>query len=237
MTRIEFLSETGSTNADLKARLLAGEPLAEGFWLVARRQTAGRGREGRTWFDGAGNFMGSTLVRPGPGDPPAPSLALVAGLAVREAVVAYLPDASAAVLKWPNDLLVGGGKIAGMLLEGVEGAIVAGIGVNLATAPVIAGRATTSLQQAGEVPTPDAFAARLADCFASEVERWRQFGLDLLLRRWTAAAHPVGTALRVIAPGGGIMEGEFAGLDPGGALRLRLADGSARVIHAADVEL
>ena len=145
MTRIEFLSETGSTNADLKARLLAGEPLAEGFWLVARRQTAGRGREGRTWFDGAGNFMGSTLVRPGPGDPPAPSLALVAGLAVREAVVAYLPDASAAVLKWPNDLLVGGAKIAGMLLEGVERVIVAGIGVNLATAPVIAGRATTSL--------------------------------------------------------------------------------------------
>ena len=76
---IETVAATGSTNADLAARLGAGEALGEGFWLIADRQRAGRGRQGRVWEDGFGNFMGSTLVRRMGGDPPAPSLSLAAG--------------------------------------------------------------------------------------------------------------------------------------------------------------
>lgn len=237
MTQFQFLAETGSTNADLKARLLSGEPFAEGFWLIADRQTRGRGREGRDWIDGQGNFMGSTLVRPSPGDPPVPSLALVAGLAVCGAVASFIPDDAKAMLKWPNDVLVAGAKIAGILLEGVESAIIVGIGVNLVSAPEIAGRATTSLGKSGRAPARDAFAVTLADCFAEELDRWRRFGLGALIQRWTCAAHPEGTPLRVIEPGGMIAHGTFAGLDPDGALCLRLADGATRVIHAADVEL
>ena len=93
---IAFAEQTGSTNADLAAALRTGEGWAEGRWLVARRQTAGRGRQGRAWFDGAGNFMGSTVVRlvgpeQGVGPPPA-SLSFVAALAVRDACAAALGD-------------------------------------------------------------------------------------------------------------------------------------------------
>jgi BirA family biotin operon repressor/biotin-[acetyl-CoA-carboxylase] ligase len=124
---IETVAVTGSTNADLLARLAAGEPLGDGFWLVARRQNAGRGRLGRVWNDGAGNFMGSGVVRLSPGEPHAGSLALVAGLAVHEAVAPYVPAPHRAMLKWPNDLLVDGAKLAGILLERVGDAVVVGM--------------------------------------------------------------------------------------------------------------
>ena len=89
---IAFAEQTGSTNADLAAALRTGEGWAEGRWLIARRQTAGRGRQGRAWFDGAGNFMGSTVVTLGEGGPPPASLSFVAALAVRDAAAAALPD-------------------------------------------------------------------------------------------------------------------------------------------------
>ncbi|HBM06461.1 MAG TPA: biotin--[acetyl-CoA-carboxylase] ligase, partial [Erythrobacter sp.] len=83
---IRFVTETGSTNSDLAAQVRAGEVVAEGHWLVADRQVAGRGRQGRSWFDGSGNFMGSTAVRISPRDPAPATLALVAGVAAYEAV-------------------------------------------------------------------------------------------------------------------------------------------------------
>ena len=114
---IRTLPQTGSTNADLLAALRAGERVGEGEWLVAGRQTAGRGRQGRDWFDGAGNFMGSTIVRLSPRDPSPATLALVAGVAVHETVLPQLAQPSALAIKWPNDLLYAGAKLAGILLE------------------------------------------------------------------------------------------------------------------------
>lgn len=230
---IEFVAETGSTNADLAARLAGGAHVAEGTWLVADRQTAGRGRSGRTWFDGRGNFMGSTVVHERHGDPPLASLALVAGLAVREAVASHAPGA---LLKWPNDVLVGPAKLAGILLERTGAAVVVGIGVNLAAAPPLEDRASAALADFGAAPSRNAFAADLARLFDQEVARWRGFGLAPIIRRWCAAAHPPGTRLAVATPGGTVA-GAFAGLDGDGALRLRLADGAVRVIHAGDVRL
>ncbi|HEY6869818.1 MAG TPA: biotin--[acetyl-CoA-carboxylase] ligase, partial [Novosphingobium sp.] len=113
---VEVLAEIGSTNAELIARLARGEPAVEGRWLVADRQTEGRGRQGRAWFDGQGNFMGSTAVHARAGDPSLPSLALVAGLALYEVVAPHLPPPLRPVLKWPNDIMIGGGKLAGILL-------------------------------------------------------------------------------------------------------------------------
>ncbi len=232
---IHTIPETGSTNADLLAAVRAGERLPEGDWLVAARQRAGRGRQRRDWFDGAGNFMGSTVVRLAANDPPPASVALAAGLAVYEAVVPLLPDPAPLRLKWPNDLTFAGAKLAGTLLEREGEALVVGIGVNLAQAPEIEGRATFAL--ASLAPTPDRylFASALAASFALELTRWRNYGLEPLTRRWQAAAHPLGTPLAVTPPGEPPMTGTFDGLTDDGALRLRLADGTTRVMHAGDV--
>ncbi len=234
---IHTVPETGSTNADLAARIRAGELLGEGEWLIADRQTAGRGRQGRAWFDGHGNFMGSTVVRPGPGDPPAASLALLCGLALHEVAAPLIPPPALAQLKWPNDLMVGAAKLAGILLERVGDAVIAGIGVNLAQAPAIEGRETLALSAFGPAPDRDHFAAALARQFDLELERWRSFGIDPLIRRWLAAAHPLGTALSVGEPGEVPIIGRFKGLTADGALQLGLADGTTRTIHAGEVRL
>lgn len=234
---IQTVPETGSTNADLAAGLRAGEALAEGYWLVADRQNAGRGRQGRTWFDGHGNFMGSTIVRPHERDPAPSSLALLAGLALYEAIVPLIASPADLSLKWPNDLMLGGAKLAGILLEREGQAIIVGIGVNLAAAPDLPDRRTVALSSYGPAPDRDIFAASLAASFDRELERWRTYGLDPLVRRWESVAHPSGTRLRVHPPGEEPIEGAFAGLTGDGALRLRLADGHSRVIHAGDVML
>lgn len=234
---IRIVAETGSTNADLAARLAGGEYLPEGEWLVAVRQTAGRGRLGRTWNDGLGNFMGSTIVRLGPGDPPAPSLALLSGLAVHEALAALVPHPGALYLKWPNDVLLGGGKLAGILLEMASGTVIVGIGVNLRVAPVAEGRTVASLAAHGVEISRDEFAAKLATSFEIELQRWRSAGLAPMLRRWQSAAHPKGTRLTVLPPGEEAIEGAFAGLTEDGNLLLGLDDGSVRTIHAGDVLL
>lgn len=234
---IQTLAETGSTNADVIERLAAGERLAEGDWLVADRQTAGRGRQGRQWFDGAGNFMGSTIVRVSPRDPPAHSLALVVGLAVYEAVLPLCPASAQLMLKWPNDLLLSGAKLCGVLLEGASGAVVIGIGVNLAAAPDLPDRRSIALSTFGPAPDRDTFARSLAVSLDKEIERWRTFGLEPLVRRWMAVGTPVGTALSVHEPSGEALAGTFAGLDTEGTLQLRLEDGTVRAIHAGDVFL
>ena len=233
---IRRLPETGSTSADLLARIAGGEHVPEGEWLVADRQSAGRGRSGRVWFDGAGNFMGSTAVHRRFGDPEPPSLALAAGLAVHTAVSPLLPSSSAALLKWPNDLMIGTAKLAGILLERSGDSVVIGIGVNLTASPSLPGREAIALADLGRAPERDAFAEELAAAFDRELERWRSFGLAPIVRRWLAAAHPLGTRLTVEA-GGSALTGGFAGLDEGGVLQLRLADGSTRAIHAGEVRL
>ena len=230
---IRILAETGSTNADL---LALGRDAREGDWLVARRQTAGRGRAGRQWEDGAGNFMGSTVVVLRPGDPLPQTLALVAGLATAEAIAA-VPRAPDAMLKWPNDLLVDGAKLAGILLERAGETVVIGIGCNLVRAPVVPGRATTALADHGVTVALGEFADLLADCFAVALARWRGGEWDALRAAWLARAHPEGTPLSVNDRDGHPITGTFAGLGADGAALLRLADGTVRPIHAGDVEL
>jgi BirA family biotin operon repressor/biotin-[acetyl-CoA-carboxylase] ligase len=235
--RIEIVRETGSTSADLLTRLADGEAVEEGHWLVADRQIAGRGRQGRSWLDGPGNFMGSTAVRLLPQDPAPASLSFVAALALYEALLGHVAVPRALQLKWPNDVLLGGAKLAGILLERAGDAAVIGIGVNLAWSPELAGRATGDLKTIGPAPDRDAFARDLVVSFDRELDRWRQFGLAPILARWLAAAHPVGSPLAVHGADGSRVAGTFDGIESDGALRLRLADGTVRVIHAGDVSL
>lgn len=213
---------------------LARGGAAEGLWLRAELQTGGRGRQGRPWLSPPGNFYGSTVVRLRPNDPAAATLALVAGVAVEEAVVTYVRPGS---IKWPNDLLLDGAKVAGILLERADDAVVVGVGVNLAHHPELPDRATTSLAAHGAIVTPADFAETLADAFARWLARWRSEGLGPIRQRWLARAHPPGTALSARLSDGAAVDGLFDGLDTGGALILRLASGERRVIHAGDVLL
>lgn len=234
---IHFVDETGSTNADLAAKLRGGEGWAEGAWLIARRQTAGRGRQGREWFDGAGNFMGSTVVTLGQVGPPPATLSFVAALAVRDAAVGALGEDAPLTMKWPNDVLLDGGKLSGILLEMVRGSIVVGIGVNLARAPQVEGRKTAALADFAPPPLLEDFAASLADAFDRRLEAWRNYGLGATLRAFLGQSiHAQGSPVTVHDTDGSALSGSFAGLEESdGALRLRLADGSERVIRAGDI--
>ncbi len=235
LTTIVAVAETGSTNADLLAASASGA--AEATWLRADRQLAGRGRQGRAWHSPPGNLYASTLIRLRPTDPPAPSLSLVAGVALHEALVAFVPDGARPLLKWPNDVLIDGAKLAGILLERNDQAIVAGFGVNLTHCPDVIDRPTTTLEEHGVVVAAAAFCETLAECFARWLGQWRGQGLAPVRDRWLASAHPVGTAVCVHAPDQSRVEGLFDGLTEDGALRLRLADGGAHVMHAGDVFL
>ena len=208
--------------------------MQEGFWLRAERQTAGRGRQGRAWASPVGNFSASTLVRLRAGDPPAATLGFVAAVALMEVVVEILPIAR---LKWPNDLLVDGAKLSGILLERADDAVVVGVGVNLAHGPDLADRPTTSLAAHGIDMAGAAFAPLLAEAFARWLDRWRTYGFAAVRAQWLAAAHPVGTPLRAALPDGTTLAGAFEDLDADGALILRLASGERRAIHAGDVFL
>jgi len=221
---IRTVPDTGSTNDDVAALARAGAP--EGLWLRAERQSGGKGRQGRVWQSPPGNLYASTLVRVDPKHPPPPTLALVAAVALHEAVSRYT---SRAKIKWPNDIIINRAKLAGILLERQADAVVIGFGVNLAHHPEDLDRPAASL---GARVAPDALLRRLAACFEAWLERWKSEGLAPVRAAWLAAAHPPGTPL---ASGG--TEGAFDGLDETGALRLRLADGAIRIVHAGDVFL
>lgn len=234
---IETVAELPSTNSALLARLGRGEAVDEGTWLVADRQSAGRGRAGRSWSDGFGNFMGSTAVALRAADGLPQTLALVAGVAAHRAIMAMAPGLADLFLKWPNDLLVGQAKLAGILLERQADRVVVGIGVNLASAPDLADRATVSLAALGHVVARDAFAERLAAEWSDALTRWHCGEWPLLRQDWLSRALPSGTLVTVKDPTHGDIMGAFAGVDDDGTALLRLADGALRAIHAGDVDL
>lgn len=215
---------------------MAREDAPEGSWLRAETQSGGKGRAGRTWVSPRGNLYATTLVRLLQGDPHPASLALVSAIALHETASAYAPDA-ALMLKWPNDLLQDGAKLAGILLESEGQAVAVGFGVNLAHHPDLPDRPATSLGRSGSgAPEPGAFLDDLAGAFARWFGRWRTEGLQIIRAEWLRRAHPIGTALS-IRPANQTLEGLFEGLDDMGSLRLRLAGGEVRTIHAGDVFL
>jgi BirA family transcriptional regulator, biotin operon repressor / biotin---[acetyl-CoA-carboxylase] ligase len=209
----------------------------EGLWLRAERQTEGRGRLGRGWESPSGNLFASTLVHLRPTDPPAPMLAFVAAVALVEVLKAQAP-LEPFLLKWPNDVLCDGAKLAGILLERTGDTVVIGIGVNLAHHPEGLDRSVTSLAaRIGQAPDAEAFVHSLAAHFASWLVQWRESGQAAIIGAWHRYAHMPGTPLSVNLPDGSRLAGCYDGLDQDGALKLRLADGAVRAIHAGDVFL
>jgi BirA family biotin operon repressor/biotin-[acetyl-CoA-carboxylase] ligase len=232
---LHAVATTISTNEDVAALAKAGAPA--GIWVRADRQTGGRGRHGRSWESPPGNLYASTLVRLAANDPPPATLALVAAVALDELVTALVGPTRVRI-KWPNDVLLDGAKLSGILLARAGEAVVVGFGVNLIHHPQGLDRPTISLAAAGvNGVTAEGFLADLAPAFARWLGRWRGEGLAPVRQRWLERAHPRGTALRVRGADGSVIEGLFDGMDADGALLLRLADGSVHVMHAGDVFL
>jgi BirA family biotin operon repressor/biotin-[acetyl-CoA-carboxylase] ligase len=238
--RIEWRDELDSTQR--LARELARGGADEGTTVIAERQTAGRGRLGRHWHSPPGlNLYCSVVLRPALGPAAVPRLALIAGLAVVDAVreVAGLAGA----LKWPNDVLLDGRKVAGILTEmeaEVERVhfVIAGIGVNVNAAdfpPDLAGKAT-SLRLAGGQPVDRAaFAAGLLAALEGRYRRFLAAGFAAMRSEWEACSALTGKEVRVTAPEGEVA-GRVLGVDDDGALRLAGPRGELRVV-AGEVTL
>jgi BirA family biotin operon repressor/biotin-[acetyl-CoA-carboxylase] ligase len=234
---ILILDEVDSTNAEARRRAEAGEtgPL----WIAARRQSAGRGRRGRVWETGEGNLAATRLEISDRPPAEAAQISFVAALAVSDLAGRYVA-ADRVKLKWPNDVLIDAEKAAGVLVESGPLAagglwLATGIGVNLAWAPVLPDRATTSLAACGVTPpTPADALDVLAVAFEHWSDVWRVAGFAAIGRAWTERAYGLGGPC-VARPGTEVVEGVAEGLDIDGALRLRLQSGAVRRISAGDV--
>ena len=231
------LDEVDSTNAEAMRRAAAGErgPL----WITARRQTAGRGRGGRAWGTPDGNLAATLLFAPGAPVAALAGLSLVAGVAAWEAVAPHLADLGGLRLKWPNDLLLDGAKLSGCLIEstafGADCVVAIGIGINVAIAPQVPGRAVTALAAHGVASDAPAVAAGLQRQLDQWIRVWnRGAGLAAVRAAWLERTIAAGAAIAV-STGGGLLTGTFAGIDPDGALLLATADGSNRRVTFGDV--
>lgn len=241
--RIE-LDEIDSTNAEAARLGRAGR--AGPLWIRARRQTAGRGRRGRAWALPSGNLAASLLIRPYDFRPradlaEAATLSFAASLAVADAAAQFAAAADLS-LKWPNDVLLMGRKLAGLLLEG-EGAgpgawLVIGIGVNIAEAPnpaQLEGRALPPIALSERAPgvTADALFPALAAAMAARLAQWAETGFAELRRDWLAKAARLGQPILARLEGETV-EGRFLDVDPDGALVVETRSGQRR-IAAADI--
>lgn len=230
--RLEVHDTLPSTSDLLLQRAEAGEP--EGLAILARQQTAGRGRSGRHWASPPGNLHLSVLLRPRGPAREAPQWSLLAGIALAEAAAACLPVGAALRLKWPNDLLLDRAKCAGILAEtaltptGGLAWLTLGFGVNLAHAPPLPDRPTAILPGGQSTET---FAARLL----ARLDHWcgvqRVTGFAPIRAGWLRLGPSLGEALAVR---GFDRTGRFAGLAEDGSLLLEI-DGACRAIPAGEV--
>ncbi len=238
----------GSSND--AARLLAEQGAPEGTLVWAGEQTSGRGRRGRGWSSPPGNLYLSLVLRPSVGMNVAPQLGFVCAIALGEAVVGSLSGGAGRVrYKWPNDLLIDGAKVAGILLESgpsvtIEESItgpdfvVAGVGANIASAPADTPYPAISLVAAGAgAVTADDLLVRFARHFEAGYRIWRAEGFERVRGSWLAAGHRSGELLTVRIGGGETLSGRFLDLCSDGALLLELLSGETRRISAGDVAM
>ncbi len=237
--------ELDSTNAF--ARRLAESDDRRGpaspVWIAARRQTAGRGRRGRTWESRLGNLAASLHCVTDVPAQEAAQLSFVFALAVRDMAGAYVPE-SLVKLKWPNDVLLAGRKVSGILIESgrrFDGRIwiVAGVGVNLVWAPEGTEFPATCLAdhlKAGvaAAPTLDVALEQLSDAVIRRAAVWTRDGFGPIREAWLDAAAGIGERCTVRL-GDAALQGVAEGLDEDGALQLRLDNGELRRITAGDV--
>lgn len=217
-----------STNSEA-ARLAKAGALCP-VWITARTQSAGRGRRGRVWDSGTDNLAATLLLKPGRKD--FAQLSFAAALAVAGCATHFVPNAAVTV-KWPNDVLADGAKLAGILLEACGEHLAIGIGINLASSPGGTEYPATALAALGARPTPDQALEVLAGCFARWYDCWMQQGFEPLRAAWLGRAAGVGAPIRARLPDGE-RHGVFAGIDESGALLLN-QQGRISAIAAGEV--
>ncbi len=223
-----------STNTRLKERLGREPALRSGTVIVAQKQSAGRGRRGRRWLSGTGeNLTFSVLVRGAFEPRTLPAAAMAAAVAVAELLQA---EQIPAVLKWPNDVLVNGRKICGILSEGVPGGVIIGIGlnVNMQTAEHIDQPATSVRMETGERRDIDCLLGNLLARLGGMLERWKQGGFSGIRDKWEAIVPTPGKPVTV-RDGGTERTGRLEGFGPAGELLLRLDSGELLPVWAGDV--
>jgi len=226
----------GSTNAEALARARAGErgPL----WITAKTQSAGRGRRGSQWMSPPGNLYATLLLTEPSPAAQARQLSFVAALALHDAIATCAPQAGALLkLKWPNDLLIGHAKVAGILIEG-EGepsfAVAVGIGVNCASHPSNTAYPAVDLTAAGAVVTPEVLLVALSAAMQDRLKQWnRGQGFTAVRTDWLKRAAGLGEALQVRLPEREV-SGRFQGLDDTGRLLLEQA-GTVTAVTAGEV--
>jgi BirA family biotin operon repressor/biotin-[acetyl-CoA-carboxylase] ligase len=230
--------EIDSTNEEARRLAIAGR--REPIWISAGRQTAGRGRRGRAWESPVGNLAATLLIAPGKPASECAQLSFVTAIAAADAVSDFAPEADIKV-KWPNDVLAGGRKLAGILLESSSGEggrpawLAIGIGINLAHFPPDTEFPATSIAALG-VPAPDRQTAltQLAAHFAKWYDVWAAQGFAPIHDAWLARAAGLGGRIRARLSHEET-SGVFEGIDQTGALILREAQGRTRLISAGEV--
>lgn len=241
-TRTVVLDQIGSTNTEAFERAKAGEPGP--LWIMARRQTEGRGRSGRHWASAPGNLHASLLVRLPCAHAVVHQLSLLAGVAAIEAIrKASAGPVAGLRLKWPNDVLVGEAKCAGILAESLSGGqageviAVIGVGMNLAWHPADLDRAATHLAAHGIAAAPEAMLGLLSGTMAQWLDVWAcGAGFARIRAAWLERAGPIGERLRVHA-GRERLDGTFLDLDVDGGLIIRDLHGLQRKLIYGDVTL
>lgn len=234
--RVHDHDQLDSTNSE--ALRLARDGDRGPLWIVAREQTAGRGRRGRQWHSAPGNLAASFLFAERVTPQAAATLGFAASLAVCNVCTELAPGIDFAV-KWPNDVLADGKKVAGILLEseaqGDDLAIVTGFGLNLAQAPDGTAFPAMALAQLGVSASPQAAFSRLSDAYCDMLEIWQSGGgFDVVRARWLDRAQGLGKPVS-IRVGRRVETGTFETLDAQGRLMLRRADGGLATISAGDV--
>lgn len=235
---LKEFAEIDSTNEE--ARRLAAADAPAPIWLRADRQTAGRGRRGRAWETASGNLAATLLLRPNRPAAECAQLSFVTAIAAADAIARFAPGSEIKV-KWPNDVLAGGRKIAGILLESASGGsavpfwLAIGIGINLSAFPEGTEFPATSIAALGAAaPSPKDMMLELASAFAKWYDVWAAQGFSPIRDAWLARAAKLGE--RIIARlQNEEITGVFEGIDETGALILREGQGKTRAIAAGEI--
>ncbi len=232
------LDRTDSTNDEARRRIQAG--MAPGAVVWARRQTAGKGRRGREWESPAGNLFVSIAIQPPRPVSEYAQISFLTALAVAQTAETYVPEAEVS-LKWPNDVLIGGRKTGGILLESeadpAGGApwVIVGVGINLEHHPADTPYPATCLRVEGARDLDvERVLEQLVVYFTAWYARWSQHGFAPIREAWLKKAHNLGDAI-VARLSDRSVEGRFVDLDATGELVLETSAGQVMKINAADI--
>ena len=251
--RLRGFDVIDSTNSQAVAAAQAGDP--GGLWFAALQQTAGRGRRGRPWQSPHGNLAATLLIVPDADPSVSATLGFVAGVALNQALSALLPQGYVKLgldgadslegqgriaLKWPNDVLADGAKLAGILLEAIRlpdgrQAVAIGFGVNVVAAPTGTPYPATSLHDLGVSLGPQDVFEALTDSWVEVFRLWNEGrGIDAVLARWRGCAAGIGAPVAV-QQDGETLKGIFETVDDAGRLIVRSDDDRRIAITAGDV--